>query len=201
MCQNSESGITTVLQDEFSQELVLHDGEFYGTDLGIFKYNFFTNSQDYLEFNDVDFYGSFSLTEDKIYVKQIVQDGTDFIFEMDRDGSNKRTILDYFFIENNSSNYRGLFAFENSTLSVKDLNFNDIKLLTNPIEETLKITSNLLNIKAYSIFLLNGSLVKEGILKSSKSEYQIDVKDLTPGIYLLELEINNIKKTKKFIKK
>ncbi len=80
-----------------------------------------------------------------------------------------------------------------STLSVEESLFNDIKIYPNPIESILKIQSEITidNIKIYS---LQGQLIKQA------SDTEIDVSNLSSGIYFVSISSDGKTITKKFVK-
>ncbi|MCF8272313.1 MAG: T9SS type A sorting domain-containing protein [Flavobacteriaceae bacterium] len=81
-----------------------------------------------------------------------------------------------------------------STLSVLDFTVkNTIRLYPNPAKDTFKL-SGLFKIKNYSIYNTLGSLVKKGNISAID---EINIQNLTKGMYFLKLEDGN---TFKFVK-
>lgn len=62
-----------------------------------------------------------------------------------------------------------------------------VKIYPNPAKEVVLITANrhILMVRFYD---LNGKKIKEDILSSSMQKFEADVKDLSPGIYLIRVE-------------
>lgn len=82
-----------------------------------------------------------------------------------------------------------------TTLSVNDFNLDEIVLYPNPSKDYLKI-SNIKNDISYSIYDINGRILKKGIVtKDSK----INVSNLITGCYFIRF-IGESSSTKKFVK-
>ncbi|MDY8137950.1 T9SS type A sorting domain-containing protein [Aquimarina sp. 2201CG5-10] len=103
--------------DVFNYDLFWYDFDFYGIFDGVFKYNFTTNSEEYIEFDPNILYTELSIYDDKIYVLE-----SNSIFEMGLDGSNKNLVLNNSIIisDNGTGNYPGLFTFEGTTDTTPD---------------------------------------------------------------------------------
>ncbi len=88
------------------------------------------------------------------------------------------------------------------TPSSKNISFS---AFPNPVENSLSI--NTANIKsdevAYSIYDLTGKTVASGLFATNaqKNIQQIEVDQLNTGLYFIELSVNGISSTQKFIKK
>lgn len=75
----------------------------------------------------------------------------------------------------------------------------EIQIFPNPVENRLNINSNRL-IEEFSIFDLNGKLLYRKPV-GNKTEAEINISNLTVGTYLIQIQIANIKWTRKFLKK
>ena len=84
-------------------------------------------------------------------------------------------------------------------LSVTEHSFNRISIFPNPTRSTLNIKS-ITNISSISIYDLNGKLLQTEQPRPNSFEYPIDVKNLSNGIYFLEVISDNTKQILKFIK-
>ncbi|ARV16524.1 carbohydrate-binding protein [Polaribacter sp. SA4-12] len=79
------------------------------------------------------------------------------------------------------------------TLGVEDYSLkNNLKVLSNPVSNYLRFSSDLADGLDYKIYQINGKFVKKGAYNS-----QINVSDLTTGLYLIKVENTVLK----FIKK
>ncbi|WP_299438439.1 T9SS type A sorting domain-containing protein [uncultured Aquimarina sp.] len=115
---NDSSAITDFTSiDVFSYDLFFYNVDFYGIYDGVFKYNFATNSEEYIEFDSNIFYRELSIYDDKIYLIESTS-----IFEMGLDGSNKNIVFNNSLIvsSNGTGNYPGLFTFEGTTDTTPD---------------------------------------------------------------------------------
>ncbi|SDI45103.1 T9SS type A sorting domain-containing protein [Winogradskyella thalassocola] len=83
------------------------------------------------------------------------------------------------------------------SLSVDQFNAQAIQVFPNPVKNKLEITSNQI-IDKLTIIDINGRLLKE--IKLSNLNYDLDVSNLTKGVYFLEIQFGESKSTKKFIK-
>lgn len=81
-----------------------------------------------------------------------------------------------------------------TSASVTENLFSTVKAYPNPTTDTL-ILENMVTAKPYTIFTLNGTVVKKGIV--SEENNTIDVSHLQTGTYLLKIESSTLK----FIKK
>lgn len=98
----------------------------------------------------------------------------------------------------NSNSITVTVTVEDSTLGIEETSFNsnNIIISPNPVNEILNIISDY-EISMYRIYDVNGKLV----LSSSINTQLINVNKLANGMYFLELNINNTKLFKRFIKK
>lgn len=82
------------------------------------------------------------------------------------------------------------------TLSSNDFSLSSISVYPNPVTNVLNISnSNNIEIKNISITDINGR-----VIKNQTSLTQINVSDLNAGVYFVNIESNDGKTTKKFIK-
>lgn len=81
-----------------------------------------------------------------------------------------------------------------NTLSINDVNVQEIKMYPNPTKDKIEISNLPIN-SSLSIFNVSGALVKE--VKTTKSLEIIDISDLERGIYF----ISNSDKSNHFVKK
>lgn len=90
-----------------------------------------------------------------------------------------------------------------STIVTDNLSINDfestsyIKIYPNPVENVLNFETQF-NIEKIQIFNLLGKLIQE--VSPSQNTHEINVSQLTDGIYLIEIQSENKKAIKKFIK-
>lgn len=84
-------------------------------------------------------------------------------------------------------------------LSTPEFGTDKISISPNPTNDILNIQSQV-NVSGISIFDINGRLLKTEQPNSNASTYQIDVQNLTNGIYFLEVQTGNNKQVLKFIK-
>jgi hypothetical protein len=86
-----------------------------------------------------------------------------------------------------------------NTLSVNDFELaNKITLYPNPTQSELNFkTSFNINDASYSIIDVTGKTVNKGIISNGK----VDVSKLNSGLYFVNLDVNGVKQTLKFIKK
>jgi len=86
-------------------------------------------------------------------------------------------------------------VYQNTTLSNKEFKENRFKIFPNPVSETINILTDEA-IDYLEIFNIFGSLVKNSSFELNK---QLDVSDLSPGIYLLIIHSGSKKITKKIV--
>ena len=87
-----------------------------------------------------------------------------------------------------------------SSLSVNDYNLTGISIYPNPTSGELTIRSKSV-INTIEIFDINGRLLSSEQVSNSQFEYQLDVSKLSQGVYFLEIQSNERKEIRKFIKK
>ncbi|WP_452231735.1 FG-GAP-like repeat-containing protein [Lacinutrix sp. MEBiC02595] len=85
-------------------------------------------------------------------------------------------------------------------LSVSEFNTNTFSVYPNPTENQLTITSKT-PLSAITIFDINGRKIKDVKLSNHTLQYQLDVANLSNGMYFVELVSENSHETQKFIKK
>ncbi|QRM90716.1 T9SS type A sorting domain-containing protein [Lacinutrix sp. WUR7] len=85
-------------------------------------------------------------------------------------------------------------------LSVSEFNNNTFSVYPNPTENQLTITSKI-PLSAITIFDINGRKIKDVKLSNHTLQYQLDVANLSNGMYFIELVSENSHETQKFIKK
>lgn len=84
-------------------------------------------------------------------------------------------------------------------LSVDEFNTNKVIIYPNPTNGTLNIKAKTA-ISGITIYDLNGRLLKTELPNTNSLDYQLNTKDLSQGIYFLEVTSNNTKQTLKFVK-
>lgn len=84
----------------------------------------------------------------------------------------------YLSAEENSSNASGLYSFNVSTLNVEGYNDASISFYPNPAENTITLSQYDCETKIYAI---TGQMVK------TSTEKQIDISDLSSGVYLVKI--------------
>lgn len=86
-----------------------------------------------------------------------------------------------------------------ATLSTENFNMNNKFVISpNPANNILNITSDIAKIQSVSIVDLNGRTVKQ--LEVNNTNSQINVSDLNAGVYMLNIQSEEGKTVKKFIK-
>lgn len=83
-------------------------------------------------------------------------------------------------------------------LSTDSFTKNGFSVYPNPALDVLNITSNELTINAISIVDINGRIVKQ--VSSNQTNAQVNVSDLTSGVYMITIESDNGSTVQKFIK-
>jgi hypothetical protein len=82
-------------------------------------------------------------------------------------------------------------------LSITDVNIETIKLYPNPAKNNIKITSNKV-IEKLRVYDINGRTLKT--IEMSIADYSLDISSLSKGVYFLEIESDNYKTAKRFVK-
>lgn len=90
-----------------------------------------------------------------------------------------------------------VYQFTPSTLSTENYKENTVSFYPNPVENEIHISSTDNASYNFSIYNSLGQLVKENI----DSSENVDVSDLSSGIYFMKIKTANATVTKKFIKK
>ena len=83
------------------------------------------------------------------------------------------------------------------TLRTEEITENEFKIHPNPANHIIKITSSQL-LEKITVFDTNGRSLKR--IRILSKNYSLDISDLSGGFYLLEIESDNKKTIKKFIK-
>jgi len=91
-------------------------------------------------------------------------------------------------------------VYETSTLSVGTFSLQDLEIYPNPVNSSLLIKSKVY-FESIVIYDFNGRQLKSINLRVSSLEHQLDVIDLSSGMYFIELQSGKSKQVKKFIKK
>lgn len=91
----------------------------------------------------------------------------------------------------------GYPGFEGS-LSVKEINKSEVTFYPTLVDRQFFINSKS-NTGDYAIFNTVGALVKKGSLQNNTT--RIDISELSPGVYIVQTQINGEKSTQKIIKK
>ncbi|WP_397362870.1 T9SS type A sorting domain-containing protein [Olleya sp. R77988] len=95
----------------------------------------------------------------------------------------------------------GLFSFAaDPTLSLSNFDSNSFVLYPNPASDILMIEAKQ-SIKSVSIYDINGRLINSVSLDNSKFKHQLNVSQLSLGLYFIEIESKSSKSVKKFIKR
>lgn len=97
--------------------------------------------------------------------------------------------LDVVYVDN-------IYLYKDSTASIGDLDFN-FEVYPNPVKEVLNVISAE-SIEMVKIYDLTGSIVKQATPK--KANFDLDVADLSNGVYLVKLNAGNKEVTTKLIK-
>ena len=85
-------------------------------------------------------------------------------------------------------------------LSVGEFDENTIAMFPNPAKDKLIIQAKF-PIDQITVLDVNGKLLKSIVLSNSKNEHELNVNDLSQGIYFVKIQSNSDIKTQKFIKK
>ncbi|MBN2867655.1 MAG: trypsin-like peptidase domain-containing protein [Flavobacteriaceae bacterium] len=95
----------------------------------------------------------------------------------------------------------GVFSFAPAAaLSNDEFEIKNFKVYPNPATNTLNINSKS-DIEKLTIYDINGRLINNISIKNNTINYQIDINNLSQGMYFLEIESNGRKSVEKFIKK
>ncbi len=92
----------------------------------------------------------------------------------------------------------GIFLNGTEVLATKEQRKSSVKISPIPAQNTLTVTVNN-RYQHIDIYTINGVLITS-ISPSNSSEVSIDISQFTPGIYLLQVQMENGYTTKKFIK-
>ncbi|KAB8153482.1 T9SS type A sorting domain-containing protein [Kordia sp. TARA_039_SRF] len=84
-------------------------------------------------------------------------------------------------------------------LSVAEFEENTISTYPNPTKDILHIQSKSL-VNNISVFDINGRLLNSKTLSNSKTEYQLNVRNLSQGIYFVKIQTDEETQTQKIIK-
>jgi len=95
------------------------------------------------------------------------------------------------------------FAVANQTLAIKENFLNQVKFYPNPANDFININSGSLSLKNSNIRLidLTGKVVYDDEIMNDTREIEIPLLNINSGVYLLELIINDDKKTEKIVVK
>lgn len=85
-----------------------------------------------------------------------------------------------------------------AALAVNDMTKNAIRVYPNPVVDVLNIEAPS-NVKSISVFDLSGKAVSTQVLNAAKS--QVNLSKLAPGVYMVNVVMDNETKTVKIIKK
>lgn len=120
----------------------------------------------------------------------------------DVDNNNKMDVLAVFGYEG-STTLGKVSVFKNlgTTLSVPEIasNNNEFKIYPNPTTSLLNIEGKMM-IDKISLFDINGRIIKEKDFNTPILFFQLDLTNLTKGIYLLKISSNQINTVKEIIK-
>ena len=89
-----------------------------------------------------------------------------------------------------------IYLYKDSTASIGDLDFN-FEVYPNPVKDVLNVISAE-SIEMVKIYDLTGSIVKQAT--PNKANFDLDVADLSNGVYLVKLNAGNKEVTTKLIK-
>jgi len=92
------------------------------------------------------------------------------------------------------------FSYTNSVLSTEDNEMRNFLIYPNPVSSVLSIDSKV-SFDWIKIYDINGRVLRTIASPSNEKQLQLDVSDLSQGIYFIELQSDKIKQTQKFIKK
>ena len=95
----------------------------------------------------------------------------------------------------------GIYSFAPAAaLSNEEFEIKNYKVYPNPALNILNISSNT-NIEKLTIYDINGRLISTISLENNTLNYQINITNLSQGMYFLEINSNSLKSLEKFIKK
>lgn len=93
--------------------------------------------------------------------------------------------------------YTNLYTYRDATASVESAELIGLKLYPNPVKNIANFSANE-TIQSVSIYDLTGRIVKQAT--PNKSNFDLDVADLSKGVYLVKLSAGDIEATTKLIK-
>jgi uncharacterized repeat protein (TIGR01451 family) len=85
-------------------------------------------------------------------------------------------------------------------LSVEDFDLKTVSIFPNPTSEILNINAQT-PISKVSLYDLNGRLLKEEQINGNLMQHQLDVQNLSNGIYFVEIDSGDKSVSKKFVKR
>ena len=93
--------------------------------------------------------------------------------------------------------YTNLYTYKDATASLKNAELIGLKLYPNPVKNIANFSANE-TIQSVSIYDLTGRIVKQAT--PNKANFDLDVADLSKGVYLVKLSAGDIEATTKLIK-
>lgn len=93
--------------------------------------------------------------------------------------------------------YTNLYTYKDATASLKNAELIGLKLYPNPVKNIANFSANE-TIQSVSIYDLTGRIVKQAT--PNKANFDLDVADLSNGVYLVKLSAGDIEATTKLIK-
>ena len=111
------------------------------------------------------------------------------------------TNSDYAFTPNTDISGTGRFflRFADSALSTVDDTFETLSIYTNDTDKTIVIAGQLLEATTAKVYDLQGRLVAEAQLETSKTSQSIDARTLSTGVYVIQLSSVSKRKSQKLI--
>jgi len=98
-------------------------------------------------------------------------------------------------------NWFELVLDKEDTLSQDDFDKkDDIGMYPNPVSNNLTVFMPISKFNEYTIFDISGRVYKQSVIKKNTEKLNIDLSNLSKGIYLISLKGNQLTKTFKFIK-
>ena len=91
----------------------------------------------------------------------------------------------------------GYDASDNTTFTIDDLDDFTLNLYPNPVKNTATITASE-TVEMIRIYDITGRMVKQE--NPNKTEFSLDVADLSKGAYIVKLSVGNKEATAKLIK-
>ncbi len=97
--------------------------------------------------------------------------------------------------------FQALFSNYSSatTTNVKDIQLDQINIVRNPVNSLLEVNTVDVNVKAFSIFNMNGQMMSNIKSTGNATTHQISVDALNSGMYLLQVHGENATRTLKFV--